>query len=119
VIDHPAHIGRDGGEHLLGAGQHGIAGVASTVAEVMQRSFSRAKIVEALEMFGVCADVREGSKTIKVQLLQFIQDQTQGSVVGDGMLVDSAPAHAPVAVDATETCAKPSTASEGLMVPLA
>jgi hypothetical protein len=40
-----------------------------------------------MELFGVRADAGKGAKAL--------QDQAQGSVVGDGMLVDGAPAHAP------------------------
>jgi hypothetical protein len=54
-----------------------------------------------------------------VQLLQLIIDQAPGSVVGDGMLVDGAPAHTPAAAAATAPGAKPSTASEGLLARLA
>ena len=61
----------------------------------------------------------QGVKTIKEQLLQLIQDQEPGRVVGDGMVVDGAPAHAPAAAAGTAPGAKPSTASEGLLARLA
>ena len=35
-------------------------------------------------------DARTGAKTLKVQLVQLVQDQAQGNVVGAGMLVDGA-----------------------------
>ena len=44
--------------------------------------------MEALELFGVRANARTTAKTLKVQLVQLIQDQAPCSVVGDGMLVD-------------------------------
>ncbi len=46
---------------------------------------------------------------LKVQLLELVHDQTPGSVVGDGMLVDNSPAHTPAATASTTSCAKPST----------
>ncbi len=55
----------------------------------------------------------------QVQLLQLVHDQTPGIVVDDGMLVDCMPGHTPAATAATVTGAKPSTASEGLLVCLA
>jgi hypothetical protein len=51
-----------------------MATPAPTVAAVMQRSFSRAHTVEALELFGVRADARTSAKALKVQLVQLIQD---------------------------------------------
>ena len=59
-----------------------------TVDAVMRPAFGRPKIMEALELFGVRAAPRQ-------ELLQLIQDQAPGRVVGDGMVVDGAPAHAP------------------------
>ncbi len=56
-----------------------MATTAPTVAAVMQRSFSRANIVEALELFGVRANARTSAKALKVQLVQhglvLVQDQ--------------------------------------------
>ena len=66
-----------------------------TVDAVMRPAFGRPKIMEALELFGVRAAPRQGAKALKQQLLQLIQDQAPGRVVGDGMVVDGAPAHAP------------------------
>jgi hypothetical protein len=85
----------------------------------MQSSFSRTHIVEALELFGVRANARTSAKAIKVQLVQLIQDQTQCSVVGDGILVNGVPAHDPAAAAAIATGAKPSVVSEGLLTSLA
>ena len=52
-----------------------------TVAAVMQRSFSRANIMEALELFCVRANTRTSAKSLKVQLVnQLIQDQSSCSV---------------------------------------
>ena len=96
-----------------------MATPAPTVAAVMQRSFSRAHTVEALDLFGVCADARTSAKALKVQLVQLIQGQAPCSVVGDGMLVDSAPAHAPAAAAAIAPGAKPSAVTEGLLARLA
>jgi hypothetical protein len=96
-----------------------MATPAPTVAVVMQRSFSRAKIVEALELFGIRANARTSAKALKVQLVQLIQDQAPCSVVSDGMLVDGAPAHAPAAAAAIAPGAKPSAVSEGLLARLA
>jgi hypothetical protein len=62
-----------------------MATPAPTVADVMQRSFSRANIVEALELFGVRANARTTATTLKVQLVQLIQDQAPCSVVCDGI----------------------------------
>ncbi len=76
-----------------------MATPAPTVGAMMQRSFSRAHTVEALELFGVRADASTSAKALKVQLVQLIQRQAPCSVVGDGMLVDSAPAHAPAAAE--------------------
>ena len=59
-----------------------------TVDTVMRPSFGRPKIMEALELFGVRAAPRQGAKALKEQLLQLIQDQAPGRVVGDGMVVD-------------------------------
>ena len=81
-----------------------------TVDAVMRPAFGRPKIMEALELFGVRAAPRQ-------ELLQLIQDQAPGRVVGDGMVVDDAPAHAPAAAAGTAPGAKPSTASEGLLAP--
>ena len=83
-----------------------------TVDAVMRPAFGRPKIMEALELFGVRAAPRQ-------ELLQLIQDQAPGRVVGDGMVVDGAPAHAPAAAAGTAPGAKPSTASEGLLARLA
>jgi hypothetical protein len=99
--------------HCWGLGS--MATQAPTVAAVMQKSFSRANIVEALELFGVRANTRTSAKAFKVQLVQLIQDQAMCSVVGDGMLVDSAPAHAPAAAVAITPGAKPSAVTEGLL----
>jgi hypothetical protein len=96
-----------------------MATPAPTVAAVMQRSFSRAHTVEALELFGVRADARTSAKALKVQLVQLIQGQAPCSVVGDGMLVDSAPAHAPAAAAAIAPVAKPSAVTVGLLARLA
>ena len=90
-----------------------------TVDAVMRPAFGRPKIMEALELFGVRAAPRQGAKALKEQLLQLIQDQAPGRVVGDGMVVDGAPAHAPAAAAGTAPGAKPSTASEGLLARLA
>jgi hypothetical protein len=38
--------------------------------------------VEALQLFGVRANARTGAKTLKVQLVQLIQDQAQGNLLG-------------------------------------
>jgi hypothetical protein len=54
-----------------------------------------------------------------VHLVQLIQDQAQGIVVGAGMLVDGVPAHAPAAAAGTAPGAKTSTVSEGLLARLA
>ena len=75
--------------------------------------------MEALELFGVRANARTTAKTLKVQLVQLIQDQAPCSVVGDGMLVDSAPTHAPAAAAAIASGSKPSAVSEGLLARLA
>jgi hypothetical protein len=103
--------------HCWGLGS--MATPAPTVAAVMQRSFSRANIVEALELFGVRANARTSAKALKVQRVQLIQDQAPCSVVGDGMLVDSAPAHASAAAAAIAPGAKPSAVTEGLLARLA
>ncbi len=70
-------------------------------------------------LFCVRAAPRKGVKTLQAQLLQLIQDQAPGRVVGDGMVVDGAQAHAPAAAAGTASGAKPSTASEGLLESLA
>ena len=62
-----------------------MAASVPTVDEVMLKSFGRPKIMEALELFGVRANARTGAKALKEQLLQLIQDQAPGRVVGDGM----------------------------------
>ena len=90
-----------------------------TVDAVMRPSFGRPKIMEALELFGVRANARTGAKALKEQLLQLIQDQAPGRVVGDGMVVDGAPAHAPAAAAAIAPGAKPSAVTEGLLARLA
>ena len=96
-----------------------MAALMPTVDAVMRPAFGRPKIMEALELFGVRAAPRQGAKALKEQLLQLIQNQAPGRVVGDGMVVDGAPAHAPAAAAGTAPGAKPSTASEGLLARLA
>jgi hypothetical protein len=81
-----------------------MAALMPTVDAVMRPSFGRPKIMEALELFGVRAAPRQGAKALKEQLLQLIQDQAPGRVVGDGMVVDGAPAHAPAAAAGTARC---------------
>jgi hypothetical protein len=65
-----------------------MAAPVPTEAMVMQKSFNRPRIVEALEMFGVRADARKGARALQAQLLQLIRDQAPCRVGGDGMLVD-------------------------------
>ena len=96
-----------------------MAAFMPTVDAVMRPAFGRPKIMEALELFGVRAAPRQGAKALKEQLLQLIQNQAPGRVVGDGMVVDGAPAHAPAAAAGTAPGDKPSTASEGLLARLA
>ena len=73
-----------------------MAAPVPAVAMVMQKSFNRPRIVEALEMFGVRADAREGARALQAQLFQLIRDQAPCRVGGDGMLVDGAAAVARV-----------------------
>ena len=89
-----------------------MAASVPTVDAVMLKSFGRPKIMEALELFGVRANARTGAKALKEQLLQLIQDQAPCRMVGDGMVMNGAPAHAPAAAAGTAPGAKPSTASE-------
>ena len=96
-----------------------MAASVPTVDAVMLKSFGRPKIMEALELFGVRANARTGAKALKEQLLQLIQDQAPCRMVGDGMVMNGAPAHAPAAAAGTAPGAKPSTASEGLLARLA
>jgi hypothetical protein len=58
-----------------------MAALMPTVDAGMRPAFGRPKIMEALELFGVRAAPRQ-------ELLQLIQDQAPGRVVGDGMVVD-------------------------------
>ena len=90
-----------------------MAASVPTVDAVMLKSFGRPKIVEALQLFGVRAAPMKGAKALKAQLLQLIQDQAPCRMVGDGMVMNGAPAHAPAAAAGTAPGAKPSTASEG------
>ena len=99
-------------------GRGGMAALMPTVDAVMRPAFGRPKIMEALELFGVRAAPRQGAKALKEQLLQLIQDQAPGRVVGDGMVVDGAPAHAPAAAAAIAPGAKPSAVTEGLLARL-
>jgi hypothetical protein len=71
-----------------------------TVAAVMNRSFDKAKIVEALQLFGVHANSKDAAKALREQLVQLIiQDQGQGGVIGAGMLLDCASAQLRSATD--------------------
>jgi len=81
-----------------------MAASVPTVAMVMQKSFNRPRIVEALEMFGVRAHARTGAKALQAQLLQLIREG------GDGKLVDGAAAAARV---------EPRAATQSLMERLA
>ena len=77
-----------------------MVAAAPSVAEVRSRSFGRAKIIEALHLFGVSADGRTGAKALKAQLVQLIES---GAGVGasDGMCVDIAPVPSPGPHDAS------------------
>ena len=47
-----------------------MAEAAPTVAAVRCKSFGRAKIVEALELFGVSAHPRTGARALKAKLVE-------------------------------------------------
>ena len=64
-----------------------MAASVPTVDAVMHKSFGRPKIVEALQLFGFRAAPMKGAKALKAQLLQLIQDQAPGRMVGDGMVM--------------------------------
>ena len=50
-----------------------MAEAAPTVAAVRCKSFGRAKIVEALELFGVSAHPRTGARALKAKLVELIE----------------------------------------------
>ena len=83
-----------------------MAAPVPTVAMVLQKSFNRPRIVEALEKFGVRADARKGAKALQAQLLQLIQDGAPCRECDDAILVDGAD---------TVARNKPNTATQSLL----
>ena len=68
-----------------------MAEAAPTVAAVRCKSFGRAKIVEALELFGVSAHPRTGARALKAKLVELIESGAALAPGGeDRMGVDSA-----------------------------
>ena len=63
-----------------------MTAVAPTAAEVRCRSFNRAKIIEALQLFGAPAHGRTGAKALEAQLLQLIES---GAPVANSLVIEN------------------------------
>ncbi len=103
----------------MGAGRHGRVGAdgGRGDAQVLWQAEDNGGAGAVWRPRG--REERKGAKALKAQLLQLIQDQAPGRMVGDGMVMNGAPAHAPAAAAGTAPGVKPSTASEGLLARLA